>query len=101
MQFSISTIFTLLVGANIVHAGVVDKLMGRQITEGCQYIEENYLSRCMAGDGGTLFCTGNKDTSCKPYGKTDGFDAHATQANEDVCKGVRETGSCMQTIQCC
>lgn len=100
MQFSFTTIFTLLAGATIVHAGVIDVLSGRQITEGCQYIKENYLSTCKAGEGDTVYCEGN-DNACRAYGKTDGFDETATKLNEEACAGKQQAASCMQTIQCC
>lgn len=101
MQFSLlTTVVTLLLSASVAHAGVMDLLASRQ-TKQCEYVKENYLSRCTAAPGGGKdFCSGN-DNVCKPQGKTDGFDAVAKKANEDICVGKRQADSCMQTIQCC
>ncbi|KAL0936032.1 uncharacterized protein CTRU02_208247 [Colletotrichum truncatum] len=60
------------------------------------YETANYLSVCTQGNN--LFCTGN--TQVCPKGKTDTFDAKATKANEEACKGRKQNDSCTQTIAC-
>ncbi|KAF9869775.1 hypothetical protein CkaCkLH20_12818 [Colletotrichum karsti] len=60
------------------------------------YETANYLSVCQQGN--TLFCTGNVNVCQR--GKTDTFDAKATKANEDACKGLERGASCTQTVGC-
>ncbi|KAK1709984.1 hypothetical protein CaCOL14_011825 [Colletotrichum acutatum] len=60
------------------------------------YETANYLSVCQQGTN--LFCTGNTGVCQK--GKTDTFDAKATKANEDSCKGLKRGDGCTQTVAC-
>lgn len=94
MRVSIYNIFiTLLVGANVVYAGVVDTLERRD----CRYHQSNALSKCMQGD--TMFCTGNVHTCTN--GETTMYDATVTSANQEVCKGKEASEPCLQTVMCC
>ncbi|KAF6794603.1 hypothetical protein CMUS01_15996 [Colletotrichum musicola] len=82
MQFSSFTLFI--------------SVMAAAVSAQTTYETANYLSVCQQGN--TLFCTGNVNVCQR--GKTDTFDAKATKANENACKGLKRGDSCTQTVGC-
>lgn len=92
----VPTAVTLLASAGIAHAGVMDLLTGNQVKRACEYKTKSEVSWCMQGQN--VFCQGAPD-ACESGGNQ--FDAKATTANEDACKGLEEGEYCTQTIMCC
>lgn len=97
MQVSfLTTAITLLIGSNVVIAGVVDVLAGRQ-DQPCEYRKKTF-GKCVPGN--QVYCSGNTDV-CTSMGVTDQFDNYATTENERVCIGQSEGATCTQTVWCC
>lgn len=92
MQYS--TIFTLFALAATTLAAPASNI--DLAPRACSYATGNYLSVCQQGD--TLFCTGNVNIC--PAGSSEGFDATATAANEEACKGLSLGEGCVQTKAC-
>jgi hypothetical protein len=70
----------------------------------CTYETGNYVNVCRTGNGlfcGTMIGDGKTPTGFCPEGKTEDFDATATKANKDACKGLQFGNSCTETVRCC
>ncbi|PBP17338.1 hypothetical protein BUE80_DR011904 [Diplocarpon rosae] len=64
----------------------------------CDYQTNYWVSTCVPGDNGKLFCTGN--TNICSTGLTASFDTQATKANEDACGTLNANDGCTQTACC-